>query len=64
MKTFRITTPSGNVTTIQASSFQKAANEFFGVEKAIRCMSPDGYWANHRHSKNNPSTSAKIELAQ
>ena len=61
MKTFNITS-QGVTTTVQASSFQKAANAFFKVEKAIRCMGPDGYWANHRHSKNNPSTTAKIEL--
>lgn len=62
MKTFNITS-NGVITTVQASSLQKAANAFFGVEKAIRCMGLDGYWANHRHSKHNPSVIAKIKLA-
>ena len=63
MKLYRITTKDAT-TTLQADSAQKAANAFFQVEKAIRCMIPEGHWGNHRHSKNNSNKTAKIELIE
>lgn len=50
------------LTKIVATSQQKAANAYFGVERAIKPMSFDkgASWSNHRHSKNNPCRTIQI----
>lgn len=51
MKTYAVT-EKGNVSTIQASSFDKAAALYFGVGKAVRAMSgKPNEFSNQRLSK-------------
>jgi hypothetical protein len=60
IKAYLVTPQIGEPIIIHTTSLQRAANQFFGVGKAIKCMVPVGDWANHRHSKHNPSRTAKI----
>lgn len=51
MKTYTVT-EKGNVTTVQESSFEKAAAFYFGVEKAVRIMGgKPNEFSNQRLSK-------------
>lgn len=51
MKTYTVT-EKGNTSTIQASSFDKAAALYFGVDKAVRAMGgKPNEFSNQRLSK-------------
>jgi hypothetical protein len=69
MKTYKVTeynrASAANITTeVVASSQQAAANLYFAVERAIKPMAASkGSWANHRHSKHNPSRTVTIVSA-